>query len=142
MQELSHTYLGILILTTNQIAHFDVAIRSRIHIAIKYNALDYDQTMAIFQQFIKQLREKELIRDGDINDITEWLEDEATKKGFDGRQIRNIMSSAVSLARAEKKPYITKRDIKDIAEITKDFKDDYSLQYNQYMIEQNKGKEK
>jgi len=130
-------YQGILILTTNQIAHFDVAIRSRIHIAIKYDALDHDQTMAIFTQFLKQLEEKDLVKN--MNSILEWLEDDIKpwKIGFDGRQIRNIMSCALGLLRADKsRRYLEQKDIKTVIQILSEFKTDYRTQYEKYINEQ------
>ncbi|KAF7884770.1 uncharacterized protein EAF02_005106 [Botrytis sinoallii] len=51
-------YQGILMLTTNQIAQFDVAIKSRIHVAFKYEELTPDQALAIFNGFLQPLDKK------------------------------------------------------------------------------------
>lgn len=58
-------------LTTNQIAHFDVAVQSRIHVAIKYAKLNTDQTMAIFKGFLDPLDKRGKVRD--MEGIEQWL---------------------------------------------------------------------
>lgn len=121
-------------LTTNQIAQFDVAVQSRIHIAIKYEKLDKVQTLAIFRQFLEQLKGQGLVKN--MDGILDWLEDDVWSIGFDGRQIRNIMSSALSLARADHRTQLEKNDIKMVAGIVKDFKNDFRSQYEKYINDQ------
>jgi len=122
------------VLTTNQIAQFDVAVQSRIHIAIKYEKLDKVQTLAIFRQFLEQLKGQGLVKN--MDGILDWLEDDVWSIGFDGRQIRNIMSSALSLARADHRTQLEKNDIKMVAGIVKDFKNDFRSQYEKYINDQ------
>jgi hypothetical protein len=122
------------VLTTNQIAQFDVAVQSRIHIAIKYSNLDKVQTLAIFRQFLEQLKGQGLVKD--MAGILEWLEEDVWSIGFDGRQIRNIMSSALGLARADSRTQLEKKDIKMVAGIVKDFKNDFRSQYEKYINDQ------
>ena len=125
---------GILILTTNQIAQFDVAVQSRIHIAIKYDQLNPDQTMAIFKGFLEPMAKNSLIKDWD--DMKVWLKDDVCGVGLDGRQIRNIVTSALGLARAEKSRQLTQQHIKRILKNTQQFKDQFSKQYEKYKNEQ------
>ncbi|PQE03101.1 P-loop containing nucleoside triphosphate hydrolase protein [Rutstroemia sp. NJR-2017a BVV2] len=125
---------GILILTTNQIAQFDVAVQSRIHIAIKYGHLNKAQTLAIFNGFLNPLAEKNLIKGYD--DVTEWLEEDVWKMGLDGRQIRNIVTSALGLARAEKRTKLEKKDLKQVLSNVKDFKDEFIRQFENYKTSQ------
>jgi AAA+ superfamily predicted ATPase len=87
-----------LILTTNQIALFDVAIQSRIHIAIKFEELDKNQSIKIFAQQLDQYNEKGLV--ADYARIKKYGETDLPKKGFDGRQLRNIVASAIGRAQA------------------------------------------
>ena len=108
-------------LTTNQIAQFGVAVQSRIHIAIKYSNLDKVQTLTIFRQFLEQLQGQILVNN--LSGILEWLEEDAWSIDFDGRQIRNIMSSALGLARADGRTQLEKKDIKMVAGIVKDFRE-------------------
>ena len=45
-------YRGITFLTTSQIAQFDVAVQSRVLIALKNDKLDEEQTFKIFMGFV------------------------------------------------------------------------------------------
>ncbi|KAL8692665.1 MAG: hypothetical protein Q9218_002365 [Villophora microphyllina] len=123
-------YQGILMLTTNQIAHFDVAVHSRVHVAIKYGKLSEKQTMAIFEGFLTPLVEKNCVKD--IDDIKEWIEEDVCKIGLDGRQIRNILTSALGLARAERKTKLEKKDLKKVLNNVRDYKTDFTVQFERY----------
>lgn len=125
---------GILVLTTNQIAQFDVAVQSRIHVAVKYVSLNDNQTMAIFEGFLKPLAERGLVKD--MDGIREWLEEDVIKMGLDGRQIRNIVTSALGLARAGRKSRLEKNHLKMILSNVKDFKDEFVRQFEKYRLEQ------
>ena len=93
-------YEGILILTTNRINSFDVAVQSRVHVAIRYDNLDPTQTRDIYLTFLQQVKD-----DGNIADwkaLSEWVNVQSRNSDFNGRQIRNVVSSALGLARAKK----------------------------------------
>ncbi|OAG41850.1 hypothetical protein AYO21_03853 [Fonsecaea monophora] len=132
-------YQGILMLTTNQIAKFDVAVQSRIHVAFKYVSLNENQTMGIFGGFLQPLADKGLVKNWD--DIKEWLLEDVVKMGFDGRQIRNIVTSALGLARAQGKSRLEKSHIKLVLNNVKDFKDEFIKQFEKYKTEQAGGRE-
>ena len=117
-------------LTTNQIAHFDVAVQSRIHVAIKYSKLSLEQTIAIFMGFLNPLIKRNRVHN--IDEIREWIEDDVYKVGLDGRQIRNILTSALGLARAERKTKLEKKDLKKILDNVKDYKQDTLVQFEKY----------
>ena len=117
-------------LTTNQIAYFDVAVQSRIHIAIKYGKLTRQQTKDIFEGFLEPLVAKDHVKN--VDDIREWIDEDVCKIGLDGRQIRNILTSALGLARAEGKRKLDKRDLKTILNNVKDYKDDFWKQFEKY----------
>lgn len=121
---------GILMLTTNQIAHFDVAVQSRIHVAIKYTQLSEAQTTGIFEGFLKPLDDKGLVRS--MDEIREWIQEDVCKIGLDGRQIRNIVTSALGLARAEGKRRLEKKDLKKILNKVREYKDDFVRQFEKY----------
>ena len=127
--------VGILILTTNQIAHFDVAVKSRVHIAVKYNELNKQQTLDIFKGFLEPLDNQGRVKDYD--EILEWIEEDVHKMGLDGRQIRNTITCALGLARAEKKEKLDKKHIKKALTNVKDFKDEFIRQYEIYKNSQN-----
>ena len=121
-------------LTTNQIAKFDVAVQSRIHVAIKYVNLNSKQTMAIFKGFLDPLAENGLVKN--IEGIEEWLEEDVVNVGLDGRQIRNIVTSALGMARAQGKSKLEKSHIKMMLSNVKEFKDDFLKQFEKYKLEQ------
>jgi hypothetical protein len=87
-------YEGILFLTSNRLETMDVAFKSRIHIAIKYNPLVPAVRRRIWENFIKRLdsRETEGKREllDHLDDMEAWE--------LNGRQIRNVLAIAESLA--------------------------------------------
>lgn len=132
-------YQGIMFLTTNQIAQFDVAIPSRIHISIQYASLNPDQMQQIFKGFLKPLQDRNLIEDYD--GIMEWLGEDVYNLGFDGRKIRNIVTTALGLARAESKTgkgKLTKKHLKLVVSNARVFKEDFMVQYDRYINAQEK----
>ncbi|KAI2620662.1 P-loop containing nucleoside triphosphate hydrolase protein [Hypomontagnella submonticulosa] len=134
-------YQGIMFLTTNQIAQFDVAIPSRIHVSIKYESLKPAQMEKIFQGFLQPLDEKGLV--DDYKDIATWLSEDVYTIGFDGRQIRNIVTTALGLARAEMKykkgkPTLTKKHLRSVVNNARSFKSDFLVQYDRYINSQDK----
>ncbi|KAF4624368.1 hypothetical protein G7Y89_g13805 [Cudoniella acicularis] len=126
---------GILFLTTNQIAQFDVAVQSRIHIALKYEPLSEIQTSEIFMQFLNQLNEKKQVKN--LRSIESWVQSDIIRRkaGFDGRQIRNIISCAMNLARAEYRQ-LEKDDLLKVVDIVRDFKTEFKMQFDRYMRSQ------
>lgn len=89
----------------------DEAIKSRVHLHLKYNALDKDQTVEIFKHNIKRLRviEEQRSKDSRLaiaeNDILEFArkhhDSHSNGSGigmWNGRQIRNAFLIAASLA--------------------------------------------
>ncbi|KAF4536406.1 26S protease regulatory subunit [Lasiodiplodia theobromae] len=92
-------YDGILILTTNRIREFDVAVQSRVNLGIKYDDLDREQKIRIIDNFLKQLQDENVER---RDEIREWFNDNEDGreqiKFLNGRQVRNILFSAASLA--------------------------------------------
>ena len=125
-------------LTTNQIAKFDVAVQSRIHVAIKYVNLNSEQTLAIFKGFLDPLAKRGRVKN--MENIEEWLIDDVVGIGLDGRQIRNIVTSALGMARAQKKNKLEKSHIKMMLGNVKDFKDEFQEQFTKYKVEQGMSK--
>jgi len=68
--------------------------------------------------------------------ISEWLEEDVIKLGLDGRQIRNIVTSALGLARGQRKDKLEKSHIKMMLGNVSDFKAEFIRQFEQYKIEQ------
>jgi AAA+ superfamily predicted ATPase len=87
-------YEGILFLTTNRVETMDVAFQSRIHIAIQYNPLSPAVRRQIWENFIKRIDKREAKGKQELvdhlDDMQEWE--------LNGRQIRNILGIAESIA--------------------------------------------
>jgi AAA+ superfamily predicted ATPase len=118
-------YQGIMILTTNRITSLDVAVQSRIHLAIRYEDLNKEYKQKIFKMFLDQL-EPDSIKDHER--ITSWIEEYGCDNKLNGRQIRNVVSSALALARSTAKSSggddrLTVQHLKDVINITKDFQE-------------------
>ncbi|KAI1478891.1 hypothetical protein K445DRAFT_302869 [Daldinia sp. EC12] len=131
---------GILILTTNQIALFDVAVQSRIHVAIKYTELDKDQSKAIFLQRLDLYNDKGLVEEYDK--IKKFGETDLHKKGFDGRQLRNLLTSSMGRAQARNNGAGKMKldDIETIISIMTSFKGDLEYQTRRYQELQQGGR--
>ncbi|KAK3371085.1 P-loop containing nucleoside triphosphate hydrolase protein [Lasiosphaeria ovina] len=128
-------YQGIMFLTTNQIAEFDIAIPSRIHVSIQYESLKDYQMEAIFHGFLDKLDQRGLVDDYD--GIKDWLEEVVYKEKFDGRQIRNTVTTALGLARAETKyrgqgGRLRKDHLKRAFANVSAFKRDFNTQWERY----------
>ncbi|XPT03506.1 hypothetical protein M3J09_012598 [Ascochyta lentis] len=101
-------YTGILFLTTNRIGDFDEAFASRIHVSLKYPALDRDSTKKILALNIRIITER-FKKNGRMIEVDEmgigaavlgyW--DKHEKARLNGRQIRNACQTAVALAEFE-----------------------------------------
>ena len=104
-------YNGVLFLTTNRFGVLDEAIKSRVHLHLRYNQLNRQQTTEIFKHNISRLKRIELQRqdpadrlfivESEINEFALTHFDETAKSGvgrWNGRQIRNAFLIAASLA--------------------------------------------
>ena len=121
-------YDGIIILTTNRITSLDIAVQSRIHLAIRYEDLDQKQKQNVFRMFLRQLEENEPKSILNYDRIIEFVDEYASRDKLNGRQIRNVVASALSLARSKAKrengdPRMTVDHLKKVLYITKDFQE-------------------
>lgn len=123
-------YRGIIILTTNRIKSIDVAVISRIHLAIRYEDLSIDQMRSIFKYFLNQLEPSYIASRDQIDD---FIQDFGHHYNLNGRQIRNVVSAALAAARHEAvatttgKPKgdgrMTYKHLKSVCEMTRDFQE-------------------
>ncbi|KAF2239766.1 P-loop containing nucleoside triphosphate hydrolase protein [Viridothelium virens] len=88
-------YDGILILTSNRVGIFDEAFKSRIQVALHYENLTRSTRKKIWQNFLDMLEEDE--EDVNYDEIKFHLDDLAGKE-LNGRQIRNVLTTARQLA--------------------------------------------
>ncbi|KAK8014252.1 P-loop containing nucleoside triphosphate hydrolase protein [Apiospora arundinis] len=94
-------YQGILILTSNRVAAFDTAIMSRVHIVIHYPNLDRQSQRKLWSLFLSRLPNdsgKSVTDENDLGILDEY--------DLDGREIKNIVRTAHSLAVSESSPSV------------------------------------
>lgn len=88
-------FQGILFLTTNRVETFDEAFQSRIHIALRYERLDGKAKRKIFALFLGRIRALGALA---VEDLTEEQMQQLTRHDLNGREIKNVVSSAQDLA--------------------------------------------
>jgi SpoVK/Ycf46/Vps4 family AAA+-type ATPase len=82
-------------MTTNRVNSMDPAFQSRIHLTLAYNPLDYKSRKGLWKLFLERSADYD-----EKNWSDEILEDLA-KDQLNGRQIKNAVRTANSLALAE-----------------------------------------
>lgn len=100
-------YAGILFLTTNRVATFDDAFKSRIHIPIRYTDLDASSRLQIWRNFCSKIP-------GGV-DISDKEYERLAEDDLNGRQIKNVIKAAESLAHFDG----VKLDFKQLQQVTK-----------------------
>lgn len=88
-------YDGILILTSNRVGMFDEAFKSRIQVALYYENLNRSTRKKVWQNFLDMLEEDE--ENVNFDEIKYHLDDLAGRE-LNGRQIRNVLTTARQLA--------------------------------------------
>ncbi|KAH7063104.1 hypothetical protein B0J12DRAFT_157935 [Macrophomina phaseolina] len=109
-------YDGIIILTTNRISSLDVAVQSRMHFAIRYSDLTKEEQIRLFNQFLDKIRDNISNRE----QIDDYLQIICKKGQINGRQIRNIVSSAQALANSEEAK-LSKTHLMEVFNATEQF---------------------
>lgn len=84
-------YAGILFLTTNRVATFDDAFKSRIHIPIRYTDLSPSSRLQIWRNMCAKIP-------GGVT-LSEKEYEQLAENDVNGRQIKNVIKAAESLAR-------------------------------------------
>lgn len=86
-------YEGIMFLTTNRIGTFDEAFRPRIHLAMKYPPLTHNYRRDLWKIFITN---------GSTLPPPAWIDDSVLDKlasqAINGRQVKNVVRTAYTLA--------------------------------------------
>lgn len=100
-------YSGILFLTTNRVSTFDDAFKSRIHIPIRYTDLSHQSRAEIWRNMCKRVP-------GGV-DIDERGIEVLAEHELNGRQIKNVIKAAESLAAFEG----VKIDLEQMQQVTK-----------------------
>jgi len=100
-------YSGILFLTTNRVGTFDDAFKSRIHIPIRYTDLSVESRRTIWANFCKLVP-------GGVDVDARGL-DQLAQYDLNGRQIKNAIKAAESLAKFDG----ARLDLKQLLQVTK-----------------------
>ncbi|TDZ16480.1 ATPase family AAA domain-containing protein 3B [Colletotrichum orbiculare MAFF 240422] len=101
-------YSGILFMTTNRVRTFDDAFKSRIHVPIKYEDLPKESRLKVWKNFLAGV-------EGGV-DVGDKGLDELAEGRLNGRQIKNVVRTAKSLA-AHKKRKLDCEQLKQVVEI-------------------------
>lgn len=104
-------YSGILLMTTNRVRTFDDAFKSRIHVPIRYDNLDANSRAKVWKNFLGQL-------EGECGgvDIDEAGYQKLAESPLNGRQIKNVVRTAKSLA-AFKKRKLDREQLEHVIQI-------------------------
>ncbi|GKT56890.1 AAA family ATPase [Colletotrichum tofieldiae] len=138
-------YSSILILTSNRVGTFDEAFKSRIQLNLRYKNLSEEQRSKIWENFINRIEDmdkRRIVRadagnnSSDRQDIGVNAEEirfhipNLAKTNLNGREIRNVISTARQLAIYRKQP-LGYEHIKSVIEEANKF--------NEYLKELNQG---
>ena len=111
-------YEGTLFLTTNRIKAFDIAVQSRVNLAVHFTDMSEKQQRRVFNLLLNVIDERQ-IKNKDM--IVEWV-NEDLRDSFNGREIRNVLFSAMAFARASERS-LELKDIKIMLDSKRRFKE-------------------
>lgn len=96
-------FKGLLFLTTNRVGQIDDAFISRIHVAIGYHSLSPEYRSRIWQGFFRKLAKEQAGKIQISPGARKWVLDKAIsgEAQMNGRDIRNALQTAITLAEAE-----------------------------------------
>lgn len=103
-------YQGILFLTSNRVSTFDDAFKSRIHVPLKYNNLTLASRTKIWKHFLR----------GENVEEDECAE--LAQADINGRQIKNVIRTAKSLAQF-KGERLDRKKLEQVIQIQTEFED-------------------
>lgn len=112
-------YEGILFLTSNRVNTFDDAFKSRIHVPLKYNDLTVSSRKQIWKNFLGKLG------DGDVRMDEKGYESLAQAE-INGRQIKNVIRTAKSLAQFQGQP-LDRGKLEQVVQIQREFEQELDL---------------
>lgn len=114
LKELEY-FSGIVFLTTNRLASFDLAMKSRIHLALGYDPPDIEIRRQIWMQVLSRVPEDEV----DIEEMDDAVEN-LLLADLNGREISNAVNTARTIARFQKRK-LQVEDIEKVLGVRKEF---------------------
>ena len=121
-------YTGTIILTTIRISSLDIAVQSRIHLSIKYGDLTDEDCAKIFDYFCSKVKFEDSRQE---KRVKEWFKDDVADEGLNGRQIRNLVTSAYSIARSKDR-MLDLACFKSVFKVTQEFQKQLTNQTARY----------
>ena len=118
-------YEGILFLTSNRVNTFDDAFKSRIHVPLKYSDLTFDSRKQIWKNFLAKF-------DDDVEMDEEGFEALA-EADINGRQIKNVIRTAKSLAQFHGQK-LNQEKLEQVIDIQIEFEEDLDLSKTSHSI--------
>lgn len=94
-------FKGLLFLTTNRVGQIDDAFISRVHVAIGYQALDEETRRKVWSGFFRKLVRERAGKVQIASDAKKWVLETAGETSLNGRDIRNALQTAITLAEFE-----------------------------------------
>ncbi|KAH7469538.1 hypothetical protein FOMA001_g14298 [Fusarium oxysporum f. sp. matthiolae] len=94
-------FKGLLFLTTNRVGQIDDAFISRVHVAIGYEALDEETRRKVWSGFFRKLVRERAGKVQIASDAKKWVLETAGETSLNGRDIRNALQTAITLAEFE-----------------------------------------
>lgn len=110
MLRLLEYHTGIVILTTNRIADFDTAFRTRIHVSLEYTPLSNKEKLAIWRTEIRQ-------RLGNNHDLTDESFQKLAELGLDGRTICNALHVLKLFMKGEEEEVVSIKHFRQTLEL-------------------------
>ena len=122
-------------MTTNRIMTFDVAMLSRCHYTIDFKPLSLDQGKKIWGSYMDKLNEHNSEKKDEIEDWVRLITKRQTK--LSGREIRNVFTTAQTLAQAEPNKKIKKDHLERVHDRLTDFVDAMEVTKNKEQLRLN-----
>jgi AAA+ superfamily predicted ATPase len=107
-------FSGIVFLTSNRVAAFDHAMKSRIHLALQYSPPEIQMRRLIWMQYLKAIPSSEV----SMNLAT--VIDILIREKLNGREISNTINTAQTISRFEKRK-LELRDIETVLQTRREF---------------------
>ncbi|EME44360.1 hypothetical protein DOTSEDRAFT_88541 [Dothistroma septosporum NZE10] len=105
-------YEGILFLTSNRVNTFDDAFKSRAHVPLKYNDLTVDSRKQIWKNFLSKMETGVHVDEAGYKSLTQ--------AEINGRQIKNVVRTAKSLAQFHKEK-LSREKLEQVIQIQMEF---------------------
>lgn len=115
-------YPAIVFLTTNRVKVFDEAFLSRIHVALHFPELKPENLKAVWNAFLKKVGTG-IVKDsenGEPDGISERELEMLSQRRINGRQVKNAVKTASSLATVRGEP-LRYKHLAEVLDVTEEF---------------------